>query len=200
MKLCANCNNELNGEMFCPRCGAADMSYKTATSAPTSKKKYGRLVVILLILVLGTLLLFSPRSCQELVQDYGSALVQADAKQMLTLMPDKVVDQALENYGGDKKRLQKSLERILGLTTSSMDAIGIDKKALSFKLVEETDLSKEELTALKQQYESIGLNIRDAKKLDIEMRYNPRNGEKQTRAQSMNAVKVGRSWYLLDIF
>ena len=216
MSFCENCEHELNGEQFCPSCGKeapihepeADTTVESAvntvkTTNPTNvvelvKSKLGIIIAVLVVVVVivGAFVL-TARGPEDVAKQYMKAYVKGDAKRIVSLMPKKVVNYALEvYYGGDKDDIIDELKDELDTFAEEVENMDAKMSKVTYK-IEDTDKMKKDIIKMYEEaFEDIDLDIKKGKIIEIELTI-PDGDDEETKTRYISVVKIGRSWYLL---
>ena len=124
------------------------------------------------------------------------SLLDMDAKGMVAMLPDEVMEAALAEEGytkKDKKILIAQLQEELDYGMSYMSMMG-DLK-MKYKIVDAENVSGEDLAYLKQNYAEIGAKVSAAKEVEVELSVKVL-GMTETETVELVVVKIGRSWYI----
>lgn len=205
MKYCTNCGSELHGEKFCTKCGTKtgiDIAPEVVSLPVKKKKKFlGKFIafIVLLAVVITGFMLLTSRSYEALVKDYVKATIDEDAKKIISLMPDSLVDYiAKDEYDGDKKEMIYDLEDELADMVGKLEDYGVDLKTISYEILEVEEMDKDEIDDICDKYRRAELKIKEGKELKVELRI-PIDGEERTNSIYIDVVKIGRSWYLIGM-
>lgn len=209
---CGKCGakNE-DSAIFCAECGnlmAAQPAAPAATEAPATGSKPGFTLnnrnigiiavaaVAALALIIGCFFIFGGRSYKDVVKDYFKATEKADAKLMMDLLPDDLIKYVMEEEDMTKKEMIEDLQ-------DSLDQLHkyYDKVKISYEITDTEDFDKDDLKDLKKDYKEIGVKVKDAMVVEVEVTMEL-DGNEMTTDQELTLIKVGGSWYLdiHDIF
>lgn len=206
MGFCTNCGNEMNGENFCTKCGTAvqtapETPLNTENNAPAPKKNIVGIViaaVAVLAAVLVAILLLPSRSYKAVVKDYIKAITKADAKKIVSLMPDAMVDYIIEDeYDGDKKEMMAELREELEEMVEEAEDEDINLSKISYKIIDAEDLDADEIDDLEDDFDEVNLKIKKAKRLEVKLK-TVVDGKEESEKIYMTVGKVGNSWYMLN--
>lgn len=205
---CGKCGTQNPDEAeFCKGCGARLKSsseiYRTMAVNPSENVRYrkigmvtvGILAVVILVIVFG---LFGGRSYKSTINRYVKATYDGDAKAIVDLIPNKVVDYAMEEEGYDKDDLNEFIEEGEETLKDQMDSLDSylgENWKLTHKIVDTVDISEDDLDDLKDDYQEMDVKISAAKELEIELTIQGAETE-ASNSITVNVIKVGRSWYL----
>lgn len=206
MKFCTNCGKPINGEKFCTKCGASVSSgsespvYVNNANKP-KKRVLGKLIVVIVVIgiIVAAFFLLKGRSYEALIKDYVDASIKGDAEKIISLMPDSFIDYiAEEEYDGDKDDMISDLEGYLGDIVDKIEDYDIDISKISYEIVEVEDIEDDDVDDLEDEYRRAKLDIKEGKRLEVELKI-PVNGKEQTDSIYLDVVKIGRSWYIIDM-
>ena len=207
---CKNCGTRLNGQQK----PAAQRPSKTMVTtqprfqsqrtAPKNKriqdKQVGMIAVAAFaaVVLLLAIALFGGRSYKSTVKQFFNATFEADAKTLMKLIPDDVMDYALEESGYDKDELNEMIEDIeddLQDEISSIKRYLGDDWDVSYKILSTEDIKGSSLKQIKKTYADIGVKVSAAKDVEVEMTI--KAGETEMgNTITISLIKVGRSWYV----
>ena len=118
-----------------------------------------------------------------------------DAQSIVELLPEKVVDKALEETGYSKTELVDEANDSLKKQVDSLDqSLGDDWK-LSYKMTNVEDVTDDDLDDLKSNYEDINVKVSAAKTVEVEFTLKGDETE-VSNSLEISVIKVDRSWYL----
>lgn len=205
MRFCTHCGHELHDENFCTKCGTktsndTNSNPLTTICDPKFKKP---LFVFIAIIVFGITILccvlLSPRSYTELIDDYVTASVEADAEKLISLIPDSLIDYiAEEEFDGDKEEMIYDLEDTLDVFVDQLKDRNVDLKTISYEITEVEEMDEDDIDDLRDEYRRANLKIKEGKKVTIELKI-PFDGQEKTRSIYIDTVKIGRVWYLIGM-
>ena len=150
--------------------------------------------VVIILVVSVVIFLFTGRSYEKVIDEYMKAVLDDDAKKVMSLMPKETVEfLALVDYDGEEDELFYEMQDELSSFASELESKHIDKDKISYTIEEELDMDVDSLIK-EMNDEGIDLNIKEAKKVFIKVRI-PTLGSKEV---VLTVCKVGRSWYILS--
>lgn len=208
---CGKCGmqNE-DGAEFCAGCGtrfdngqsvSEPVVQSGAPSSTDNNRKIGIIavaaagVVLLLLLVL----VFSGRGWKKTVKQYMNAMFKGDVKKIVKLIPDKVIDEAMDEEGWDKDDFNdeiKDLSKEIQDTYEWLEELYDGKLKLSYEIDDVDDIKGDELEDLQDHYDDeYDVKVSAAKLVEIEMTMKV-GKEKETTDMELQLIKVGRSWYI----
>ncbi len=218
LMFCPQCGAQnADGSRFCGKCGepmnpvnsgsnlpvVTRSSGKPASSVVTDVLTFLKANVKLVGIVAGALaaillfsLLFGGRGYKKTVNKFMDSVLDMDAKGMVAMLPDEVLDAALEEEGYSKKDMKKliaQLQEELDSAMSYMNMMG-DLK-IKYKIVDAEDVSGEDLAYLKEMYSELGVKVSAAKEVEVELSVKVL-GMTQTETLELVVIKIGRSWYI----
>ena len=144
--------------------------------------------------------LLGGRGYESTVTKFLDATLDGDAETIISLLPDKMVDQALEELGyhpSDRDEAVEELNAALQSAAGSLkEALG-DNLKVSYNVVSAEDLSASKLLELRQSYSVYDIDVDGAKEVDVEMTVTATALDLSgTYTLTVPVVQVGRSWYL----
>lgn len=202
-----------DGAAFCQSCGAplremqaeaVPQGGSAADSIQSSQrnKMIGIAVVAAAAIVVVFLAfnLLGGRGYESTVTKFLDASLDGDAETIISLLPDEMVDQALEELGyhpSDRDEAVEELNAALQSAAGSLkEALG-DNLKVSYNVVSAEDLSASELLELRQSYSVYDIDVDGAKEVDVEMTVTATALDLSgTYTLTVPVVQVGRSWYL----
>lgn len=150
--------------------------------------------VVIILVVSVVIFLFTGRSYEKVIDEYMKAVLDDDAKKVMSLMPKETVEfLALVDYDGEEDELFYEMQDALSSFASELESKHIDKDKISYTIEEEYDMDVD-LLIKEMNDEGIDLNIKEAKRVYIKVRI-PILGSKESM---LTVGKVGRSWYILS--
>ena len=203
---CSKCGakNPANAN-FCIKCGekmvAAPTVPATITAVgPVKLRNDHRKLIVPIAAALAVILLFSllfgGRGYKKTANEFMDAFVNSDAKGIVELLPNKLIQKLLEEEGygkNDKKLLIAELQDELDSTMGYMAMFGEYK--LDYKIQGAQDVSKEYLSYIKENYKELGMKVTAAKTVEVTMTIDVL-GMSQTENVSLTVIKIGGSWYI----
>ena len=145
--------------------------------------------VVLLVYTLGG------RSYKKTIDTFVTSKFAVDAQSIVELLPEKVVDKALEETGYSKTELVDEANDSLKKQVDSLDqSLGDDWK-LSYKMTNVEDVTDDDLDDLKSNYEDINVKVSAAKTVEVEFTLKGDETE-VSNSLEISVIKVDRSWYL----
>lgn len=205
---CGKCGAENdNGAVFCTKCGSPinGESMKSANKVTDVKvknrnRKVGIIVAVAVVVIafIAIFALFGGRGYKSTVKKYFNATMKADAKAIINLIPDEVMEKALEDEGYDKdeinlfveegeKELEKAMDKI-------DDSVGEGWK-MTYEITDTEDITGKDLKEIKEDYEDYDIEISEAKKVEVEVTVKVKDNENSNTAR-LYLIKVGKNWYL----
>lgn len=205
---CGKCGtkNEDNVE-FCTNCGArlnkATSKRATAvsvTSQNDKNRKVGMIAVAVaavVVIILGVVL-FGGRSYKATVEKFVDAQFDANAEAIFDLMPEKMIDYALEQDGYDSDDLDDLIDdanETLQDQLDSLDSYLGEGWKISYEILDTEDIKGDDLDDIKDAYEDADVKVSAAKDVEIEITVKADETE-SSNSLDVSLIKVGRSWYL----
>ena len=202
-----------DGAAFCQSCGAplremqaeaVPQGGSAADSIQSSQRNkmigIAAVAVAAIVVVFLAFNLLGGRGYESTVTKFLDATLDGDAETIISLLPDKMVDQALEELGyhpSDRDEAVEELNAALQSAAGSLkEALG-DNLKVSYNVVSAEDLSASKLLELRQSYSVYDIDVDGAKEVDVEMTVTATALDLSgTYTLTVPVVQVGRSWYL----
>lgn len=202
-----------DGAAFCQSCGAplremqaeaVPQGGSAADSIQSSQRNkmigIAAVAAAAIVVVFLAFNLLGGRGYESTVTKFLDATLDGDAETIISLLPDKMVDQALEELGyhpSDRDEAVEELNAALQSAAGSLkDALG-DNLKVSYNVVSAEDLSASKLLELRQSYSVYDIDVDGAKEVDVEMTVTATALDLSgTYTLTVPVVQVGRSWYL----
>lgn len=202
-----------DGAAFCQSCGvplremqaeAVPQGGSAADSIQSSQRNkmigIAAVAVAAIVVVFLAFNLLGGRSYESTVTKFLDASLDGDAETIISLLPDEMVDQALEELGyhpSDRDEAVEELNAALQSAAGSLkEALG-DNLKVSYNVVSAEDLSASKLLELRQSYSVYDIDVDGAKEVDVEMTVTATALDLSgTYTLTVPVVQVGRSWYL----
>lgn len=205
---CGKCGvQNTDDAMFCAGCGAKlneDQPLSSDTplvvNSGEKNRKIGMIAVcVIAVLLIGLLfILFGGRGYKTTVKKFVDAQFDADAKAIMQLIPDKMIDYVMEDEGYDEDDWDQFIEEGNESLESAMDSIdryfGDDWK-VSYEITDTEDVKGDDLADLKEDYKDIGIKVSAAKTVEVELTVKADETE-SSNTVDISLIKIGRSWYL----
>ncbi len=219
MGYCNNCGNQVGDEKFCTKCGASidvSSSEHQPVSAvqndfPSSKKNgKGKLLIIPLLLILG-IVAFIVSNLGRSCDDVASAIVNAEFGCTSRDVVKKYADVLPENYfnyiveegkdwiwdDADGWIDYQYEENYSDNVEKYRSKFGDDYK-YSYKIIDEVEFDDEELESYTKECSQYDITPKAAKDVTIKVRVTG-NDTGSDYTIDITMIKIGASWYLLDI-
>ena len=191
--LCKKCGTENpDGAKYCSKCGKA-----LNEKSPAKKNREKGIVLAVCGIVAVVLLVYTlgGRSYKKTIDTFVTSQFAVDAQSIVELLPEKVVDKALEETGYSKTELVDEANDSLKKQVDSLDqSLGDDWK-LSYKMTNVEDVTDDDLDDLKSNYEDINVKVSAAKTVEVEFTLKGDETE-VSNSLEISVIKVDRSWYL----
>lgn len=193
-QFCTGCGAKLNG-------GQVVKNSTTVVVNPNDKnRKVGMIAVAVVAVIVIALIiaLFGGRSYKTTVEKFVNATFEADAEAVFELIPEEMIDYALEEEGYDKDELDELIEETKEDLQDQIDDIerywGEDW-SISYEILNVKDVTGDDLDDLKDDFEDIDIKVSAAKTVEVELTI--KAGETEaSNSLDISLIKVGRSWYL----
>jgi len=150
-------------------------------------------VVLILVFVL-----FGGRSYKSTVKQYFNASFDGNAKKIINLLPDKMVDYALEESGYDQDELNELLDDVGEELQDYIDMLNNylgDNWKATYKIANTEKVTGDDLEDIQKDYKKMDIKVSAAKEVELELTIKSGDTE-QSNTMRIYLVKVGRSWYL----
>lgn len=202
-----------DGAAFCQSCGAplremqaeaVPQGGSAADSIQSSQRNkmigIAAVAAAAIVVVFLAFNLLGGRGYESTVTKFLDASLDGDAETIISLLPDEMVDQALEELGyhpSDRDQAVEELDAALQSAAGSLkEALG-DNLKVSYNVVSAEDLSASKLLELRQSYSVYDIDVDGAKEVDVEMTVTATALDLSgTYTLTVPVVQVGRSWYL----
>lgn len=191
---CANCGAKLNGASSTP-------TVTLSTPAQNHQnRKVGMIavaVVAIAVVLLGVFL-FGGRSYKSTVEKYIDYQFDGNAEGIINLMPDKMLDYAMEQDGYAPSDLDEAIADMndeLQDQLDTLDSYFEEGWDISYKITDTEDVKGDDLDGIKNSYADADVKVSAAKSVEVELTIT--SGETESsNSMYIDLVKVGRSWYL----
>lgn len=202
-----------DGAAFCQSCGAplremqaedVPQGGSAADSIQSSQRNkmigIAAVAAAAIVVVFLAFNLLGGRGYESTVTKFLDASLDGDAETIISLLPDEMVDQAMEELGyhpSDRDQAVEELNAALQSAAGSLkEALG-DNLKVSYNVVSAEDLSASKLLELRQSYSVYDIDVDGAKEVDVEMTVTATALDLSgTYTLTVPVVQVGRSWYL----
>lgn len=202
-----------DGAAFCQSCGAplremqaeaVPQGGSAADSIQSSQRNkmigIAAVAAAAIVVVFLAFNLLGGRGYESTVTKFLDASLDGDAETIISLLPDEMVDQAMEELGyhpSDRDEAVEELDAALQSAAGSLkEALG-DNLKVSYNVVSAEDLSASKLLELRQSYSVYDIDVDGAKEVDVEMTVTATALDLSgTYTLTVPVVQVGRSWYL----
>lgn len=203
---CGKCGTEVkDGTEICPKCGTrlgADKKPAVRKAVGNAQKHSGVIAaaaVIVLAIVCGVFFL-GGNSEQDVIKGFMKGLIEADAKSIVKVVPDKVIEAMMEEDDMDEEEFEWAIEEWdedLQDDYEKYEEVFGDDWKMTYEVVELQEAENSTLRDVKKIYKKydIDLDIKAAKMAEVELTVSGSKKEK-TGAIYVYLIKVGRSWYL----
>lgn len=195
---CAECGNRIAAaQPAAPAAPATTEAPATATGSKPGFTLNNRNIGIIavaavaaLALIIGCFFIFGGRSYKDVVKDYFKATEKADAKLMMELLPDDLIKYVMKEEDMTRKEMVEDLQDSLDMIHRYYDDVKI-----SYEITDTDDFDKDDLKDIKEDYKEIGVKVKDAMVVEVEVTMEL-DGNERTTTQELTLIKVGGSWYL----
>lgn len=209
---CGKCGTKnFDGAMFCKECGApigtaqkgsdklaAVPSYSIRSSQRNRIVGIAAVGIVAVVVIVLLFALLGGRSYKSTVTKFLDATFKADAKTILSLMPDDMVDYMLDDIGYDRADMNDVLDELSEELQDQIDYITRyfgDDWTVSYEILSAENISAKELRELKSDYEEYDVAVSAAKNVEVTVTVKAADMETSNTIK-IPVVKVGRAWYL----
>lgn len=153
----------------------------------------GAVAVAAVVVVILLVSIFGGRGYKTTVDKYFNSTLKADAKGLMSVFPDKVLDELLDNYDSRKEAIEQYNKTLAYVIEREY---GDSKIKYSITYIDTEDISGDELRGLKNDYvEDYDLKIKAAMEVDIKATITV-DGKEESQTMTIPLIKVGSSWYI----
>lgn len=205
---CGKCGAQnADSAEFCTNCGAKLKKNAPTTAATVSvpnqndkNRKVGMIAVavaVVVVIILGVVL-FGGRSYKATVEKFVDAQFDANAEAIFDLMPEKMIDYALEQDGYDSDDLDDLIDdanETLQDQLDSLDSYLGEGWKISYEILDTEDIKGDDLDDHQRCVEDGDVKVSAAKDVEIEITVKADETE-SSNSLDVSLIKVGRSWYL----
>ena len=200
---CRNCGTQnQDGAGFCCSCGAPLSSGGSAGGGAAAKAKninvklIGIVAAVVVVLFVAFKLLFGGGGGPEKsATKFVDSIFKGDGKAIVNMIPDKVVEEIMDEEDMTKKEMIEELNDGLEYIKDDMDDM-YDKWSVKCKVLDTEDFSKRELRDLADRYEdSYDIDVKAAKTVSVKATLKA-DGETDSNTMDIVMIKVGGKWYL----
>lgn len=194
VEFCTNCGAKLN------RAAPRRTRAMSAASQNDKNRKVGMIAVAVaavIVVILGVFL-FGGRGYKATIEKFVDAQFDADAEAIFELLPEKMIDYALEQDGYDSDELDELVDEMnedLQDQLDSLDDYLGEGWSISYKILEDEDVKGDDLDDIKDAYEDADVKVSAAKSVEVEITVKADETE-SSNSLDISLIKVGRSWYL----
>src|SRR5699024_619978 len=126
------------------------------------------------------------------------AQFDANAEAIIDLMPQKMMEYALEQEGYDPDDFNYLIDELneeLQDQLDSLDSYLGEGWKITYKILDDEDVKGADLDNIKNAYEDAGVKVSAAKSVEVELTVTSDETE-SSNSLDVSLIKVGRSWYL----
>ena len=199
-----------SGARFCGKCGASldapvdvyeeikvPESFENSAGSASSHtlsgkaKLIGVVVAALVVALLGcwSLGVFGGNDQEDVVDQFIDSMFDADAQGIVDAIPDELMQLLMEETGCTERELTEQLQQVLDYTFENMPS-GVK---ISHRIEETEVLRGEDLQEVKQQYSQMGVEITEAKTVEVEL-IATAMGMSESIEIEVGLVKIGGIW------
>ena len=152
-------------------------------------------VVVVILIVVLAVTVFGGRSDKETVNKFCDAMLDGDARGILDLVPDKVMDYAMEEQGYDQDDLDDMIDDMEDSLQVSLGALDLFGGSITYEITDMETLTGVDLQDVKDDYADVNMKISAAKTAEVTL-YIESALVNTDSTMSVGLIKVGNSWYL----
>jgi hypothetical protein len=159
-------------------------------------KLIGIVAAVIVVLFVAFKLLFGGGGGPEKsATKFVDSIFKGDGKAIVNMIPDKVVEEIMDEEDMTKKEMIEELNDGLEYIKDDMDDM-YDKWSVKCKVLDTEDFSKRELRDLADRYEdSYDIDVKAAKTVSVKATLKA-DGETDSNTMDIVMIKVGGKWYL----
>lgn len=159
------------------------------------KKKIPIAVVVVAVVAI-IFIFFGGRGYKSVAKTYAKAYLNADAKKLVSLLPDGRVQTLIDDWYSDVDEIVRDVQSSIDSNIRELKASWDPETNISYKIVSAEDYTGNELKELKQDYiDNYHEKVSKAKEIVIE--FSAKNKERNySDNKTITVVKIGRSWYV----
>ena len=206
---CKWCGAEVNNtDIYCPKCGgnlsdASSVNENNGKFEEQADKKRTKTRIIaggalLMAAVIVLAFFVGGRGPRATVNQFFGAAYTADVEAIAELIPDPVVENAIENNGYDRDEMKEFFQDASEELQERIDAIASyygEDWEVSFETAGEEDVEGEELEKIKMSYENLEVDVTAAKSVEVNLIFK-NDGRESSVPVNIPVIKSGRSWYI----
>lgn len=205
---CGKCGTKnVDDAKFCTGCGeklSGGEVVKTNTSinvvSNDKNRKVGMIAVAIVVIIATGFVIafFGGRSYKATIETFIDAQFKADAEAIFELIPEEMIEYALEEEGYDDDEFDEFIEECneyLEDQVNSLERYFGEEWSVSYTILSTEDVTGEELDDLKDDYEDIDIKVTAAKTVEVELTVKAGETE-SSNSLDVSLIKIGRSWYL----
>ncbi len=152
----------------------------------------------------------SGKSYEDVTDEFFNALFSYDAEAIVALLPEGIVDKAIETeYNGNRDEFVADFQEIFetgaGGINDELEAYGVTLSDFdithTITSTEDWDSERveEAIKTINDQYGGIDSDIEEGKDINVEVTVSLSGLGSQSMQMDISVVKIGNSWYLTDI-
>ena len=125
------------------------------------------MVVVVILIVVLAVTVFGGRSDKETVNKFCDAVLDGDARGILDLVPDKVMDYAMEEHGYDQDDLDDMIDDMEDSLQVSLGALDLFGGSITYEITDMETLTGADLQDIRDDYQDINMKISAAKTAEV---------------------------------
>lgn len=213
---CGHCGTEIDeGNVFCHNCGVrvipaeeigqmpvnSQIPEQEAVAVPVQKKRKwpwivgGAVVAVIVAVVLFFLFAKGCATYREVVEKYMDNSFSGNLEKNMELMPDKLLKVAAREQDMSVSEMKEYFAEMGDDLMDTYDSMFGTGWTYSFEIAEAEAITGDDLEDMQYDYEGIGLKLRAAKVVVVEITI---NGTRRnfTYESEIIVIQIGSRWYL----
>lgn len=135
---------------------------------------------------------------EAVVEKFMDCLIDADAKGMFDLVPDAVLEYAMEQDDMSKSDFDDQVGELSDMLQESYDYVEEmtgEKLKMSYEITDSYEMDEDEVADLQEDYDDADVEIEEAKVFEVDFTMEVA-GEEQTQSLEIVVIKVDGKWYV----
>ena len=193
--------------MFCSECGEKLNPQSEENNKPAvldvlnnKKIKVGIIagIAAVVVAVILIVILAGGNSMESAVEKYMDAQINGDAKAVFELIPDELVEYMLDEEGYDEDEFDIMIEDLNEEFQNGFENVSEEIGEgwdVTYEIENSKRLRGDDLDELQEFYEDFGLEVSEARKVNITLEFTADDLETTNSIRAI-FVNIGNSWYL----
>lgn len=204
--VCGKCQSPfVNNSTFCGKCGAPRSEGVAAPVTTLNFKLLAAVIAVVLLIGFTCSFFLGRQGYKKVIDIYFKASFTDDADRILDILPDEVIEYALEEEGYDRneyregrKELQKYIEETLSEAQDYLDRYLGRNWDVSYEIESVEHIKGKDLREIREMYddEGIDLDISEAMSVELQITVTASSIDDVTQYIDIPMIKVGNSWYV----